>query len=380
MARRGEGIYLRGTTWWMDCFIGGIRHQRSLGKRISRAAALELAQVERADILRGKAGIGTKRKDATFDTARTKFEVWAVAERRAATARRYRQSLKELARAFSGKRLSEITTWALDLYKQKRTTGVQLTERPDGISEKEWARRRAKALRGAPIGVNRDLATLKTLFNRCKAWGLYEGENPVCAVRFRKEPKTRLRWLEPEEERRLVAECGDPLKTIVLVGLHTGLRLQAEALTLRWTDVDLKRNTLTVLAAYAKSWNTRTVPLNSTVRAALARHPHTGEFVFTKADGMPYRGVRGFAQACRRAGLSGVTPHTLRHTFASRLVMTGADLRTVQDLGGWKTIGMVERYSHLSPSHKAQAVERIAETFPCDIPYAAPSARAAGTT
>jgi hypothetical protein len=40
--------------------------------------------------------------------------------------------------------------------------------------------------------------------------------------------------------------------------------------------------------------------------------------------------------------------------------MAGVDLRTVQELGGWQTIGMVERYSHLSPAHKAQAVERIA--------------------
>jgi hypothetical protein len=40
--------------------------------------------------------------------------------------------------------------------------------------------------------------------------------------------------------------------------------------------------------------------------------------------------------------------------------MAGVDLRTVQELGGWQTIGMVERYSYLSPAHKAQAVERIA--------------------
>ena len=52
--------------------------------------------------------------------------------------------------------------------------------------------------------------------------------------------------------------------------------------------------------------------------------------------------------------------HTLRHTFASRLAMAGVDLRTIQELGGWHSLQMVERYSHLSPNHKAQAVERIA--------------------
>ena len=63
-----------------------------------------------------------------------------------------------------------------------------------------------------------------------------------------------------------------------------------------------------------------------------------------------------------------MTPHTLRHTFASRLVMAGVDLRTVQELGGWQTLAMVERYAHLSPAHKAQAVERLVE-----FPYAGPT-------
>lgn len=81
----------------------------------------------------------------------------------------------------------------------------------------------------------------------------------------------------------------------------------------------------------------------------------------------PYRSIGSiFKRACRRANLIGVTPHTLRHTFASRLVMAGVDLRTVQELGGWQTLSMVERYAHLSPAHKAQAVERIALSAPSE--------------
>ena len=44
--------------------------------------------------------------------------------------------------------------------------------------------------------------------------------------------------------------------------------------------------------------------------------------------------------------------------------MAGVDLRTVQELGGWASLRMVERYSHLSPSHKAEAIERLASNFP----------------
>ena len=54
--------------------------------------------------------------------------------------------------------------------------------------------------------------------------------------------------------------------------------------------------------------------------------------------------------------LDGYTWHGNRHTFASRLVMAGVDLRAVQELGGWKTL---MRYGHLSPEHLRSAVERL---------------------
>ena len=186
----------------------------------------------------------------------------------------------------------------------------------------------------------------------------------MCKVKFRKEPKVRLRWLEPEEESRLLAELSSvSLRALVRVGIHCGLRIRAEALTLKWLSVDLKRATLTVEAAYAKNGRTRTIPLNSTVLGTLKAlyATATSEYVFVNEEGERYNSVGSiFKRACRRANVSGVTPHTLRHTFASRLVMAGVDLRTVQELGGWQTLAMVERYSHLSPAHKAQAVERIA--------------------
>ena len=68
-------------------------------------------------------------------------------------------------------------------------------------------------------------------------------------------------------------------------------------------------------------------------------------------------------KACHDAGLAGVSLHTLRHTFASRLVMAGVDTRTVQVLGGWLDLS-----SHLSPGHCTEAIERIVESFPPGFP------------
>ncbi len=61
----------------------------------------------------------------------------------------------------------------------------------------------------------------------------------------------------------------------------------------------------------------------------------------------------------RLAGIENFHWHDLRHSFASRLVMAGVDLRTVQELLGHKTIAMTVRYSHLAPTHLQEAVERL---------------------
>lgn len=93
----------------------------------------------------------------------------------------------------------------------------------------------------AKISANREITNLKNIFNRCIEWKKFEGDNPAEKVKTTKEPKTRLRFLSHEEEARLLAAASEPLRTIVLLGIHLGLRIQAEALTLRWESVDLER-------------------------------------------------------------------------------------------------------------------------------------------
>jgi integrase len=344
MARRGDGIYLRGKTWWLDFTHRGERHVARLGKNINRTVARELASVQRSAILRGEAGIGgPKRQDIGFTEAKDEFLTWADANKRRRTARTYRQCLEALARSFAGRQLSEISAFDVERHK------------------------RARLEAGVRVMVNREVECLRALYNRAREWNLYDGPNPTGTVKRVKESEGRLRYLEPEEERALLAHAKEPLRTIILAGIYAGLRIETEALTLRTAAADLRTGILTVESAYAKSGKTRRVPMNATLRGAVARLKERGtsEHLFARRTGKPYRSVRtAFATACRRAGLKGVTPHVLRHTFASRLAMAGVDLRTIQELGGWSSLDLVQRYAHLSPGHKVQAVERIsAEHF-----------------
>jgi site-specific recombinase XerD len=61
----------------------------------------------------------------------------------------------------------------------------------------------------------------------------------------------------------------------------------------------------------------------------------------------------------KNSSLQDVTWHIFRHTYISRLVMAGVDLRTVQELAGHKDIKMTVRYAHLAPAHKLAAVDRL---------------------
>ena len=66
-----------------------------------------------------------------------------------------------------------------------------------------------------------------------------------------------------------------------------------------------------------------------------------------------------FLAAVRAAQIDDFRFHDLRHTFASRLAMEAVDLLAIKDLGGWKSLAMVQPYAHLSPAHRREAIERL---------------------
>jgi integrase len=114
----------------------------------------------------------------------------------------------------------------------------------------------------------------------------------------------------------------------VLAALHTGFR-KSELLSLHWAQVDFRHRLLTVDAAYVKNGETRSVPMTATLYDTLGPLQADAALpVFLTHNGTPYRHIaKVFDATCRRAGLTDVTFHTLRHTFASRLVMAGVGLQ-----------------------------------------------------
>jgi site-specific recombinase XerD len=83
---------------------------------------------------------------------------------------------------------------------------------------------------------------------------------------------------------------------------------------------------------------------------------------FTKAVQQAAKALQGDGKDTTR--LLGYVWHSNRHTFASRLAMAGVDPLTLKELGGWKSLSMIQRYAHLAPGHLQQAVERLAIPTP----------------
>jgi integrase len=151
---------------------------------------------------------------------------------------------------------------------------------------------------------------------------------------------------------------------MVVLALNTGVRLASEGLTLEWNAVDFRRQTITIRNAYAKNKQERTIKLNTPALQTLQRLKEIakGPLVFCTKAGQPYKSIRtSFDKACAKADLAGITPHDLRHTWCSRLGEKGVDDRTLQELGGWKTLKMVQRYSHTNDRRKAEAVKLLEE-------------------
>jgi integrase len=141
--------------------------------------------------------------------------------------------------------------------------------------------------------------------------------------------------------------------------IHTGFRL-SEQYGLKWADIDFERRIITVRES--KHGFSRRIPINDVLLSMLRdlRARATSDYVFAHQNGSPKRTPREWFRKCLdEANISNFTWHCLRHTFASRLVMAGVDLRTVQQLMGHKTIQMTIRYPHLAPEHQLSAVQLL---------------------
>jgi site-specific recombinase XerD len=231
-----------------------------------------------------------------------------------------------------------------------------------------WLTEQSKARKWKPASRNRWQATFSLIF-RVAMDNEKIQRNPAARIRRKQENNGRVRFLSEAEERNLLATIDrlfPQFRSHVVLAIHTGMRM-SEQYSLRWRQVDLERWQLHL--GLTKNKQPRVIRLNSvavSVLNSLLPEKHRGNdpvFPSARTD-VSLQGSRGwFPTAVAESGIEHATWHCLRHTFASRLVMAGVDLRTVAELLGHRTLQMVMRYSHLAPEHQIDAVERLVTDF-----------------
>jgi len=224
----------------------------------------------------------------------------------------------------------------------------------------------------APASVNRRLAALRAYVH----W--LRGE--TLDVRGLESQKLAPRWLDRREQSALLRESERALnaastdaartqalrdRTILLLLLNSGLRI-SELCALRLSDVELTERKGKVIVRAGKGAKRREIPLNQPARQALRVwlevRPETGEALFLgkRGEALTPAGIhRRLADLARRAGVEGLSPHTLRHTFAKNLVDAGVGLERVAALLGHANLNTTRIYVAPGERDLERAVENL---------------------
>jgi integrase len=296
----------------------------------------------------------------TLSEALERYLAGVTTRKRPATQAREKLSARHLKEAMGRLSLVQVTAEKLADYRDKRLKSV------------------------SAHSVRLELALLSNLFNiAAREWSFTGVENPVRKIQKPKIPEGRCPVLSEEQIRRLLQECRKGttklLYPFVLLALHTGCR-SMELRGLRWSQVDLEGNFISLVGAETKTHRARAIPLSPAAGDILRKLAEDQKIkkvvdisgrrvglVFpARGDSSKPRDMHmSFNRAVERAGL-GKLPgagklriHDLRHLCGTFLVMNGVDLETIRDILGHRDLATTQRYLHVVNEHKKKAISKI---------------------
>ena len=220
---------------------------------------------------------------------------------------------------------------------------------------------------GHKYRANRVLALCSKMFTLAIRWQM-RTDNPCKGVE-RNTEHSRLRYLSAAEMARLMKalaefpdqDTADIFRVLLLTGARRG-----EVLAMKWADLDITAGTWTKLAQAVKGNRTYEALLSAPLRQLLSeieqrRAGKRSEYVFpgNGESGHISSINRAWKQLKKSARITGLRVHDLRHSFASELVSGGASLPLIGSLLGHRSVQTTQRYAHLYPDAKREAIERV---------------------
>lgn len=353
----------------------GKRHEEGLGwasQGWTEARALEvLSELKKAQRLGEGSQTLSERRELKRAEVKAKRAHQAAVERDLFTfgelAKQYLQWAKDNKKSYSEDEQRYRTHLAGPLGDNplKSITSLDLERLKKNLKKKQLS----------PATVKHCLVLIRQMFNKATVWGVYDGPNPIKGVKLPSLDNKRTRFLSHEEALTLLEELKKRSLQVhdqALVSLYAGLRF-GEIAALKWGDIDLDHEIIQVRDGKAGS---RQAYMTENVKEVFqARRPEQArpdELIFKSRKGVKQSHVsHAFRRAVISLGLNkGITDprdkivfHSLRHSFASWLAIQGTPLLTIKELLGHKTLAMTERYSHLAPDCKREAVNQLEAAF-----------------
>lgn len=318
----------RGEMWYSDLRLNGKRVQRALNsdKRIAEKLLNEMVLTRRAEQR------GETPRDVSIDFFRARHRTIAKDEQT-----KYRDELafRMLTNSIPVTKLSQITPELLHRVIEK------------------W-----KAEKKSTWTIATAIKKIKAAMRVAESWR-YTTIQPWHSVKV-SEPPGRMEFFTMKEMGQLLPVCHGEWRTFAMLCGFAGLR-PAEAYHLEWSDIDFIRGTIWIHKKEGwtpKKRKERRVPLLQELRDYLEALPKLDRFVLgddrmTLGSLLTY-----FARLVRKAKLKG-SAYKLRHTFASQLVMAGANIKAVGTMMGHGKSSTTDIYAHLAPEVLQSEVEKM---------------------
>lgn len=237
-----------------------------------------------------------------------------------------------------------------------------------GLAELETTPGKNGKLRSGPT-INRYRMALQSAIRFAKQKRLLPRGwiSPFKDIPQHPENPGKVRFLSVEEEQRLMdaarLQSWVLLPLLIRLAIVTGLRRGA-LLGLRWGDVILDGEAPHVAVERTKNGDSHISPITPDLVAEFRRMKRIraadDDLIFCgKHRHLPHDFRHGFNEACKAAGLAGVTFHTLRHTSCSRLAQAGVDILAIAEHAGHRSLTMTRRYSHLCIKGRANTINHV---------------------
>lgn len=374
----------KGNKWYCRFQIDGVRYERRCDLAVDEKSAKQAEAIIKTEIMRGNLDYAKAKKAPKLKDG---LELFLTHSENNKQSHKTDLSIIKKIKSFFGENcvLEQITPGKIEEFKAhiKSYTKVELVKlnnpnyKKNGCRKKYIYKEVEKLCVRSNSTVNRHVEVLSKIFSLCIDNKLL-AENPCRAVQDLREENFKIRFLTTEEEKALFSAIEAPhksltgnitypyihLKPLVICALQTGMR-RGEIFNLKWSHIDFKDGFIEVLKT--KSGKARKIPISPRLDLLLKDilATSTSDYVFINPEtNKPYTDIKkSFNTVVKKANIANFRFHDLRHTVATRMVESGADLLVVKEILGHSDIKTTMRYAHPVPENKRRAINYLSNLY-----------------